>query len=137
MTDAAALVRLRLLAISAVTALVGTRVTAGQFQQSTALPAIAVEFVDDIPSSHFRGGNSLKPTRVQVTCIAETRAAAMAVASAAYGDEAGSGLANWVGDLGSPSVPVSWIKALGAREGYDPDELRQYRVQRDYMVHHR
>lgn len=136
MSDAAALVRDRLLAIAAVTALVGSRVTTGQLPQSTDLPAVLVEVVDDVPAAHLRGGNSLVPTRVQVTAVANSRAEAVAVATAVFGDGAGGGLANWRGTAGSPGTPVRWVKALGKREGYDPDELRQYRVSRDFMVHH-
>lgn len=136
MSDAASAIRERVLDISAVTALVSTRVYTGQFPQSATLPAVLVERVSEVQTSHLRGGNTLRMTRVQTTSIASTRAAAVAVDTAIHGDGAGSGLANWSGTAGSPGTPVRWVQPAGVREGFDPDELQQYRVTRDFMVHH-
>lgn len=137
MSDAAATVRDRLLTVSAVTALASTRIYTGHLPQSPVLPAVLVQRVGEVQASHLRGGQALRVTLVQVTSIADSRAAAVAVDAAVEGDGAGSGLAHWSGSVGSPSITVRWMEPSGVREGYDPGELRQYRVSRDYRVHHR
>ena len=137
MSDAVATVRDRLLAVSAVTDLVSTRVYAGFLPQSPTLPAVLVQRVGEVQTAHLRGGQQLRPTRVQVTSVATSRAGAVAVDEAIEGDGAGSGLSHWSGSTGSPAVTVRWTEPAGVREGYDPGELRQYRIDRDYRVHHR
>lgn len=136
MSDAQAAVRDRLLAISAVTALAGTRIYTGHLPQSPTLPAVFVERVGEVQYFHLRGGERLRMTRVQVTSVALSRAASVALDEAVEGDGSGSGLSNWSGSVGSPSVTVRWMEPAGVDEGYDPGELRQYRVSRDYRVHH-
>jgi hypothetical protein len=135
-SDAAAVIRDRLLDISAVTSLVSTRIYTQHLPQSPVLPAVLIERVDEMQTSHLRGGNSLVVTRIQVTSVASSRAAAAAVDEAIQGDNAGSALAHWSGTEGSPGTPVRWVQPFGAHEGYDPDELRQYRIHRDFRVHH-
>jgi hypothetical protein len=136
-SDAVATVRDRLLAVTAVTDLVSTRIYAGFLPQSPTLPAVLVQRVGEVQTSHLRGGQQLRVTRVQVTSVAPSRAAAVAVDEAVEGDGAGSGLSHWSGSTGSPAVTVRWTEPAGVREGYDPGELRQYRIDRDYRVHHR
>jgi hypothetical protein len=135
-SDAAAVVRDRLLNVAAVTALVSTRIYTQNLPQSVTLPAVLVERVDESQASHLRGGSSLMVTRVQVSSVAATRAAAEAVDAAIQGDRAGSALSHWAGTAGSPGTPVRWVQPFGAHEDYDPDELRQYRINRDFRVHH-
>lgn len=137
MSDAVATVRDRLLTVSAVTTLVGARVYAGFLPQSPTLPAVLVQRVGEVQASHLRGGQQVRMTRVQVTSVAASRASAVAVDAAIEGDGAGSGLSHWSGSVGSPAVTVRWTEPAGVREGYDPGELRQYRIDRDYRVHHR
>lgn len=137
MTDVVSTVRNRLLTIASVTALAGSRVYAQTLPQSPTLPAVLVELVSEVQASHLRGGEQMRTTRVQVTSVALSRAAAVALDAAAQGDGAGSGLSHWSGSIGSPSVTVRWTEPAGVREGYDPHELRQYRISRDYMVRHR
>lgn len=137
MSDAVAVVRDRLLAVSAVTDLVSSRIYAGFLPQSPTLPAVLVQRVGEVQTAHFRGGEQMRVTRVQVTSIATSRASAVAVDTAVEGDGAGSGLSHWSGSVGSPAVTVRWTEPAGVREDYDPDELRQYRINRDYRVHHR
>lgn len=137
MSDAVAVVRDRLLAVSGVTDLVSTRIYAGFLPQSPTLPAVLVQRVGEVQTAHLRGGEQMRVTRVQVTSIATSRASAVAVDAAVEGDGAGSGLSHWSGSVGSPAVTVRWTEPAGVREDYDPDELRQYRITRDYRVHHR
>ena len=54
-----------------------------------------------------------------------------------YGDNAGSGMAFWHGGLGSPAVEVRLVEPAGTTEEYHAAELKQFRVARDYMMHHR
>jgi hypothetical protein len=82
-TDPAALVRTRLLAVSAVTALVSSRVYAGILAQKVTLPAIALQIVSDVEESHLRGPSGLKQVRVQVHAVAVDRSGAVALADAA------------------------------------------------------
>ena len=137
MTDAASVVRARLLSLAAVTALVGQRVYTQHLPQSPVLPAVLVERVGDVRYGHLRGGERLTMTRVQVTSIATSRAAAVALEAAVDGDDAGSGLAHWRGAVGSPSIDVLWCEPQDVREDYTAGELRQYRISRDYRVFHR
>lgn len=136
MADAVATVRDRLLTITAVTALAGTRVWSATLPQSPVFPAVLVQQVSEVQTSHLRGGDDVMMTRVQVTSIALSRAAAVALDAAVQGDGATTGLNNWAGSVGSPSATVRWMEPAGAREGYDPVELKQYRINRDYKVHH-
>lgn len=136
MTDAVATVRDRLLSIGAVTALASTRVYSETLPQTPVFPLVLVERVDAVERSHFRGGNDLIMTRVQVTSVALSRAAAVALDAAVQGDGATTGLTNWSGTVGSPSVLVRWMEPAIVVEGYDPADRRQYRINRDYKVHH-
>jgi len=138
MSDAVALVRLRLLETAPVTALVSTRVYAGILPQSPTFPTVHVETVGGFETSHLRGGNQVKMTRVQVTATATTRAQGVAIHEAIAGDDAGSALAYWRGGIGSPAVQVSLCEPVGdPREDYEAGELKLFRVQRDFRVHHK
>jgi hypothetical protein len=137
-SDAVALARLRLLETAPVTAIVSTRVYAGILPQSPVLPAIAVETVGGFQAGHLRGGNGIRMTRIQVTAVATTRAASVAIHAAIEGDNAGSALAYWRGGIGSPAVQVSLCEPVGdPREEYAAGELKQFRIQRDFRMHHR
>jgi hypothetical protein len=135
--DAVATCRLRIMSIAAVKALVSSRVYSEVAVQSVALPAVLVQRVSEQGSGHLRGGNNLWMTRLQVTSVAATRAAAVALDLAIYGDNAGSGLAFWHGGLGSPAVEVRLVEPVGTTEEYLAAELKQYRVARDYRMQHR
>lgn len=137
MADAVATVRDRLLSISAVTAITTTtRIYSGILPQSPVFPAVLVQRVSDVQTSHLRGGNNLMMTRVQVTSIALSRAAAVALDHAVQGDGATTGLNNWSGTTGSPGIRVQWAEPAVATETYASGELKQFRIDRDYKVHH-
>lgn len=135
--DVVATLRDRVLMIGAVTALASTRVYASHLPQSPTFPAVLLERVDEVQHSQLRGGSTLRMTRVQVTSIATNRAQAVALDAAVDGDGAGSGVSYWTGTMGSPSVDVRVCEPAGVREMYDPGVLRQYRILRDFRVHHR
>lgn len=137
MIDAVAAGRQRILAIDAARAIVSTKVYSGVLEQSVVPPAVLVQRVDSVSGGHLRGGNDLWATRIQVTSVAATRAAAVALDLAIYGDGAGSGLAYWHGGFGSPAVEVRLVEPAAVTEDYLAGELKQYRVLRDYVMHHR
>lgn len=135
--DVAARVRDRLLAIDPLRALVSTRVYVQHLPQSPTYPSVVVQRVQEIQQAHLRGAERMRRTRVQVTSIGLSQASATQVDEAVQGDGDGSGLSHWTGSQGSPSVEIRWCEPAGVQEFYDPGELRQYRINRDYWIHHR
>jgi len=132
----------RLLALSAVTALVSTRVYLDKLPQSPTYPCIRVTLVSEQGSGHLRGADALKPALVQVDAFArevsgvDPYAMVNAVAAAVHGDDAGSGLSGWAGDVGgSPASHVQGCQRIDRRRSYDPDELRVITMSQDYQVH--
>lgn len=129
--------------IAAVNALVGTRIYQLKLPQKPTLPAIRVQEISEVRSYHLRGGSSRGRTRVQVDVYANETAGndpygdAIALAAAVHGDEAGSGLSGWVGDVdGSPaSMRVTGILRDSRTVEYEAEELRLVRVRQDYLVH--
>ena len=132
----------RLEAISAVTALVSTRIYQGILPEHARFPAIRVQRISENEFMHMRGTSAIYRTRVQVDSIsnaADAIGAAQALDAAVHGDGASTGLVGWRGTVslgGSPEVTVEITGVLpaGVREEYDPDDLRQYRVMRDVFV---
>lgn len=136
--EVAAAIKTRLLAIPAVTAIVNARIWTGpRLPQKPTLPANRVMRVSQVDEGQLRGSSGVLMARVQVDSVATTRAAATELAAAIDGDGAGSGLAFWHGDVGSPAFSIMGIFPVDVQEGFDPDELNQYRVMREYAVHFR
>lgn len=113
---AAELVRQRILAVSAVTALVSTRVYTTIAKRGATPPYVIVRDIDDFEGAHLRGTDGVIQARVQVDAVMTTKTGADAhavcrnVLAACDGDGAGAGLAGFAGDLGgSPGVPVLGI----------------------------
>lgn len=141
------IVRMRLAAITAVTAIVGARIYGLELPQAPTFPAILVSSVARVPETlHLRGTTGVIVDRVQVDCyIANSNAdplgAARALSDAAYGGflaGAATGLVGWRGSIGSPETTVDLIEpAFGPVELYVPEEKRQTIVTRDYYVHFR
>lgn len=133
----------RLSQIASVTALVGQRIYMMVLAQNTPMPAIRVQVIDDLTPYHLRGGYRQGPARVQVDCWAaattgaDPYAAALAVAEAIHGDEAGSGLSGWRGSLGSPAFTVQGIFRVDRDVDWESEERREVRVRQDYQVHYR
>lgn len=134
--DVVATVRSRLLAIDALRTLVSGRIYSAQAPQSPTLPAVVVQRISEQQEGQLRGGQAPRQTRVQVTSIGQSRELAVNVDTAIQGDNAGSGLSFWKGTMGSPSVNILGCFPAGVQEFYDPGELRQYRINRDYLVFH-
>lgn len=133
MTDPVALVRSRLLAVSGVTALVGTRVRAGILAQNDLLPAVALQRVFSEEDSHLRGADGLYEARIHVHAVAATRAEAVAIMSAVAGDGAGSGLSHFTGSVGGTHV-AAVLPETAEREDARSDGRVEYEVMRAYRV---
>jgi hypothetical protein len=128
-------VRTRVLALSAVTSLVGTRVSSVVLPQNETLPAMRVHRVSETESMHLRGVSGLQVARVQVDSYAASLAAALAIDAAARGDGAGSGLSGFIGTVGEAAV--HGIFPMGVQDMYEKDgQDAFYRVSRDYEVHY-
>lgn len=130
----------RLLGIGAVTAIVGTRVYVDKFPQKPTLAAVLVQLVHEPTDYHLRGGLRDR-ARVQVDAyVPDTGDAYTTVidlADAIHGDDAGSGLSGWVGEVGSPALTITGILRIERQRGYEPAELRLLRQRQDYWVHFR
>ncbi len=130
-----AAIKARLVELSALTALVSTRIYVETLPQKPTLPAIRIQRISEFADVHLRGAQAMRRARVQVDAVASSLETATAVAEAAHGDGAGSGLSGWQGTVGgSPGETVFAILPADARTDYDAEELRQWRVSRDYLV---
>jgi hypothetical protein len=130
----AAAVKSRLSAITGLTSLVSARIYVDLLPQKPTLPAVRVQRISEIEDAHLRGVGAIRRARVQVDAIATSLETATQVSDAAHGDGAGSGLSGWQGDLGSPAVRVMAMLPTDTRSDYEGDELKQWRVSRDYFV---
>lgn len=133
----------RLLSLSAVTALVSTRVYVFKIPQSERRPLIRVQRITDQQDMHLRGSVGLLASRVQVDSYAaeasgvDPYAVARSIDEAVHGDGAGSGLCGFQGGIGSPAFEIAAILPISVREEYDPEESRVVRFLREYEVWHR
>lgn len=134
-------VRTRALQITALVALVGSRVYVQKLPQSPTLPAVRVQQISRVNTTHLRGVDGMCRARVQVDAIAkessgtDPMASARAVSEAAHGAFSGgvaTGLAGWEGTLSG--VKVHKIAPIAQRELYAADELRECMVSTDYDV---
>ena len=131
-------IRARLLSLTPVTALVNQRIFSVILPQGVTLPAIRVQRISQIEPMHMRGPVGMYRARVQVDSVSTSKASCDAVDSAVHGDGLGtyaSGLAGFKGDVGSPAMYIHAILPLDVRDLYDAEELRQFRVSRDFEVH--
>ena len=131
----------RLASLAAVTALVSTRIYLDRLPKDLdTFPAVRVVLVDEIDQPHLRGGGGLRIARVQVDAYAmessgtDPYTAVAAVADAVHGDDAGSGLSGWSGEIGSPALQVRACFRVDRRRAYDPDELQVCTMSQDYRV---
>jgi hypothetical protein len=125
----------RLEAVSAVTALVSTRIYNGTFPQDGTFPAIRVQRIGQDEQMHMRGAVGTMRTRIQIDSVADSSEPigdAQAIDSAVFGNGSGSALIGWAGDVGT--IDIQAVTPAGVREQYDGEELRQYRVMRDAFV---
>lgn len=134
----------RLLAIPAVTAIVGTRVWLVMLPQSPVTPCIRVQQISQIDDGqNLRGGGGSRGwARVQVDAVTDVEAPGNAyttgrqLTDAIHGDGRGdsaTGLLGWRGV--SAGLRVTGIfTILDAVAEFEPDELQQLRLRRDYQV---
>lgn len=132
----------RLASLSTVVAVVGARIFAGVAAQGTARPFVFVQAISDVRGQHLRGPNAYHQARVQVDCVADTFDGANALAAVVRGDGLGtsaSGLWGWTGDLGgSPALAhVHNIEYRTSRPMYVAEDVRQFRVMQEYLLHWR
>ena len=130
-------VRTRLLQISALVTLVGSRIYGLVAEQGPPLPYVVVQQVSEVQEQHFRGPIGLREARVQIDCVAATKADAETIEALIHGDglgNAASGLFGWRGVLGSPSQRVTLVAAAARIERFDPPELEHFVITRDYRL---
>lgn len=72
----------KLLATTAIAALVGTRIYPGAKPQGSALPAIVCNLISALPSYSDDGEDGIREDRIQIDCWAETYTAAKLTARA-------------------------------------------------------
>lgn len=138
----------RMESISAVTAIVGTRIHQLKLPPTPTYPAIRVQHVSEVTEAHLRGSGGLRHTRIQIDAVARESSGvdaldqALALAEAIEGNGGGSGsvapsgLAGWRGTMGSPaSIRIDAILKAASGQDYDAGELRTVRVRHDYIVH--
>jgi hypothetical protein len=127
----------RLLSLTPVTALVSTRIYCLILPQAFNPPAIRIQRISQLEDMHLRGPVNVFRARVQVDSIGLTRSSAEAVDAAVQGDGLGSyatGLKGFKGPIGSPAFVIRAILPADVREFYDAEELRQFKVMRDFFV---
>lgn len=133
----------RVAQLSAVSALVGTRVYLDRLPQAVAYPAVRVQLVDDLDGFHLRGKNRPQKARVQVDAYAreasgvDPYAEVAELAAAIDGDGEGpaaSGLSGWKGRVGSPPVVIHSCFRTSRLRRYDPDELTLVTMTQDFIV---
>lgn len=126
----------RLLATSAVTALVSTRVYAMTLPQHPTFPAIRVSLIDEPEQYHLRGKERMTRARVQVDCFArkmsgnDPKALATSIATAVNDALTVEG---W--SVGSPPLVVSGAFQILRRLVFESEELQIVREMRDFRIH--
>lgn len=122
----------RLLATSAVTALVGQRVWLLKLPQKPTLPAIRVQLIDNPQGKHLRGPNRSTAARVQVDCYQAEGAATPYDTIVAVATAVNAALVNEPFDVSS--VRVTNVEELDRRSLYEADELNLLRMFQDFRV---
>lgn len=125
-------IRQLLLSMPPVTALVAARVYVLHLPQSPTLPAVRVQTIDEHEPIHLRGPGNLRRARVQVDSIGKEGAAAVELDAAVHGDGVSTGLRCFRGLVGT--LLIDLIDPVDRRPAYDAEELRQYKVLRDYFA---
>lgn len=133
--------RVHMLTLDPVTALVASRIRLFKIRQSEpTFPVVRLQDIGQFQRMHHRGALSVKNARVQVDSIAmegngiDVESVAWAVDQAILGPGDGSGLLGFKGDIGSPSVRIYSVIDGGALPGYDAQELKQFKVMRNYLI---
>lgn len=118
-------IRTRLLASSDVATLIGTRLYALVMPESSAVPALVLSVISDVPNLSIDGtyASRAREARVQVDAYAKSYREARALAEAA---------AAVFGNLGEPDISAAPENA--GTDLYD-NEAQLYRVTADYSVY--
>lgn len=117
-----------LLAHTALTALVGTRITPSVRQQATDLPAVIFTRISGQREYHYGGASNLTQSRVQIDCYGATWPQAKSVARAVIGCLNGFN--------GTPTSSVIRSAMLDSErhfyEGEDPETV--HRISLDFNI---
>lgn len=135
----------RLEGLTALTALVATRIFNSVASEGCASPFVVVRNISDRREQHLRGMTDLTVDRVQVdfyvdeTSGADAKGQANAGGDIIFGDGNGpnaSGLAGWVGTVGgSPATAaILNVSPAGRRDEMEFDEVRRWCDSQDFMV---
>lgn len=125
---------------------VGTRVYLDKLPQAPAYPCVRVSLVDDLVDYQLRGPTQAQRARVQVDAYAQEGSGVdpydqvARLADTITGDGAGpsaTGLAGWIGSVGSPPVVVDGAFRVSRTRWYDPEELRVVTMSQDFIVWYR
>jgi hypothetical protein len=130
-------VKTRLLAITALTALVNGRIWTLNFPPSPTLPGVLVQAWELPTKPQLRGTVGHKAARIQLDVLAESLAAAEAVDAAIMGDVSGGPAMGLEGFAGSVSGSFTILSAFstGFHLMRGTDELsKQRRVIREFRV---
>ena len=124
----------QLLATSAVTALVGTRIYQLVLPEHPTLPAIRVQLVDEPENYHLRGNDRLTFARVQVDSYARKVSGGDPYLSAVtIADAVNAALTVYGWSVGSPPRVANAFRIL-RRSMFESEELQLVRVWQDYHV---
>lgn len=132
----------RILALPAVTAIVGTRVWQLLLPQSATLPAVRVQRISGVEmGAHTRGARGVAWARIQIDAVAGVRDGANAyttaseLAEAIAGDGATTGVLGWKGSIGTPPLTIQGIFSLAEPVAeFEAEELQRVRIRRDVQV---
>lgn len=136
----------RVAGLSAVTALVSTRVYLYELPENATFPNVCVQLIDLEEDQHLRGPDGLPVSRVQIDCGVQ-KASGLDYAAqldelvaAVHGDGLGtsaSGVCGFRGRIGSPAFEVRNCEPAGRHLLYDPDDRRVVTMKLDYLVRYR
>jgi len=129
----------RLLATSAVTAIVSQRIYEMVLPQSPTLSLVLVQLIADPRNYHLRGPSTLSRTRIQVDAYVPERAVSITDDPGAklntLADAIDGSLNGQTFTVGDPvSMRVTGVFQEDRRKLREPDELRYLRVMLDYIV---
>lgn len=133
-------IRERLLEMAPLASIVSDRVYVDVLPQKPVLPAVKVFKVTELETLHLRGRVGVLTGRVQVDCIARTKAQADSIAMAVKGDGNGNsatGLLGWFGTIGGSPAEVEVIKVSAGVTVDDVeriDEHYEFKVSREFDV---
>lgn len=113
--------------------------------QQPTLPAAVVQLVDDPKPVHLRGGSKSGVARIQVSVYrgegsgVDPYTEAQDLMAEIHGDDGGSGLSGFAGQIGgSPDgLFLTGVLYADRRALYEPGELRAVGIQEDYFAHYR